>query len=249
MMIPDFDVLLLLALASGLAGIVRGFTGFGAALLFTPLASTVVEPWRAVIMLFVIDGVMSLPLVPGAARQCNWREVVPLSIGAALTVPIGGYFLVSVDPTALRWALSGLAMAAVAVLATGWRYPFFPGSKLSAATGAASGLLGGMAGFYGPPLVIFWLGGQSATRTVRANTIVFFALMTVAAGLTYGVYGVLKLAAVGQALVLFPVYGAAIWLGARLFSHASDQLFRWIAYLLILGVAVPSTPGFETLGE
>lgn len=244
-MIDGFPEFLPLALAAALAGSIRGFSGFGAALMFTPLASMFVEPWRAVLLLFLIDGLMSLPLVPGALRQCNWREVVPLTAGATITVPVGVYFLVSVDPVALRWTLSGLALGAVAVLSSGWRYQAQPGPAVSGGVGAISGLLGGLAGFYGPPMVIFWLGGRNATATVRANIIVFFAAMTVVAGATYAFYGVFKISVVQQALYLMPAYGLALWIGAHLFRRASENLFRWIAYAVIAGVAASSSPAFD----
>jgi len=239
------DALPALLLAAVSAGVVRGFSGFGSAMLFVPIASAAVEPRQAVVLLFVIDGIISVPLLPGGWRHCNWREVAPLSLGAALTVPLGGYLLVSVDPTALRWALATLALGAVAVLSSGWRYRRIPGTGLSAAVGMSSGLLGGMASFYGPPIVLFWLGGLSSGRTVRANVIVYFAAMTVVAGITYAAYGILQLAVLQQVLVLLPVYGAAVWLGARLFPHASEQVFRRIAYAVIAAAAVLSSPAFD----
>lgn len=248
-MYAGLDEFLQLAIAAVIAGLVRGFSGFGAALVFIPLASAVVEPWRAVILLFVIDGLMSLPLIPGASRNCTWREVAPLSLGAAITVPIGGYFLVTADPTALRWALSALALGAVAVLASGWRYHGAPDPRVSATVGMVSGLLGGMASFYGPPMVIFWLGGQSTTRTVRANIIMFFAVMLLVAGATYTAYGIFKWAVIQEAVILLPLYGGAVWVGAQLFRYASEDLFRRIAYLIITGSAVSSSPAFDKPAE
>jgi uncharacterized protein len=245
MMIPDFPDFIPLAMAAALAGLMRGFSGFGSALLFVPLASLYVEPSKAVILLFVIDGLMALPLLPRALRRCNWREVAPLSAGAAVTVPIGVFFLVSVDPTALRWVLSALALGAVAVLASGWRYHSHPGAALSAVVGSTSGFLGGLASFYGPPIVIFWLGGQSSSATVRANIIVYLAAMAVVAGVSFALYGIFEPATVKQALFLMPAYGVAMWLGARLFVRASEDFFRRLAYLVIAGAVVSSSPAFD----
>lgn len=248
-MIPALPDFLPLAVAAILASTVRGFSGFGSALLFIPLASTVVEPWRAVVLLFVIDGLMTLPLLPRAVRTCTWREVIPLSAGAAITVPIGAYFLVIIDPTALRWTLSALALGAVAVLASGWRYYRAPIPAFSAGVGAASGLLGGLASFYGPPIVVFWLGGQSGAATVRANIIVYFAMMSVVAGASYTAYGIFRLEAVYQALFLMPIYGLGLWIGAQLFRRASESFFRRVAYLVISGAAVSSLPAFDGKAE
>lgn len=244
-MLPAPDVFVPIALTAALAGVVRGFTGFGSALIFIPIVSSIVEPWEAVILLFITDGLTSLPLVPNAIRHCTWREVVPLSLGAAVAVPVGAHFLVSVDPTALRWGLSVLALGAVAMLASGWRYQALPSSPLSAAVGVASGFLGGLCSFYGPPIVIFWLGGQSRSNTVRANVIIFFTAMTFVAGATYAAHGLFKAAVVYEALLLMPIYGFFLWVGTKLFRHASEALFRRIAYLVITGAAVSSAPAFD----
>lgn len=246
---PDPAVFIPVALAAALAGVVRGFTGFGAALVFIPIASSIVPPWQAVVLLFLIDGVTSLPLLPDALRRCTWREVVPLVLGAAVTVPLGTHFLLSVDPTALRWALSALALVSVGVLASGWRYHRAPGPVLSAAVGTTSGFLGGLCTFWGPPIVIFWLGGQSASATVRANVIVFLTAMSVVAGVVFAAHGLFKPGLVLHAVLQMPAYGLALWIGARLFRYASEDVFRRIAYLVIVGAAISSAPVFDRIAQ
>jgi uncharacterized membrane protein YfcA len=248
-MLPHMDVVLPLLLTAALAGAVRGFTGFGTALVFMPIASGIVPPWEAVVVLFVIDGVTTLPLVPDALRKCTWREVAPLCLGATVTVPIGAYFLLSVDPTALRWALGAMAMGAVGLLASGWRYQSAPGHLTSGLVGAASGLLGGLCSFWGPPIAIFWLGGQSHTNVVRANIIVFLAAMSVVAGINYAAHGLFHPEVIVLALVLMPVYGGAVWIGTKLFPSVSETAFRRIAYAIISGAAITSLPAFDRHGE
>ncbi|MDQ1197919.1 hypothetical protein [Agrobacterium sp. SORGH_AS 787] len=69
--------LVLVALSAGLA---RGFSGFGAALIFVPLASSVMGPQIAVPLLLVVDGVMTLGLYRGQSvgridATCSpWRS-------------------------------------------------------------------------------------------------------------------------------------------------------------------------------
>jgi uncharacterized membrane protein YfcA len=244
-MMPPMAVLTPLLLTAALAGAVRGFTGFGTALVFIPIASSILPPWQAVVILYIIDSVTTLPLVPGAVRTCTWREVAPLIIGATITVPIGAYFLLSVDPTALRWTLAALALGAVALLASGWRYHAAPGRLVSAAVGASSGFLGGLCSFWGPPIAIFWLGGQSRKEIVRANIIVFLAAMSLVAGINYAAHGLFHEGVVVLALILMPAYGCTVWLGTRLFPYVSEIAFRRIAYFIITGAAVTSVPAFD----
>ncbi len=238
----EWSVWLFLALAALLAGLVRGFAGFGPAMVFMPLASITIEPWRAVVMLFFLEIVLPLPMLPRALRHCVWREVAPLTLGAALIFPIGAYFLVSIDQTALRWVLSGLALTAVAALASGWRYHRAPTPLLSAAVGGCSGGLGGLAGFYGPPIALFWLGGQGSGSIVRANILVYLAVIGLIAGLCYGAFGLLRLSVAWDALAVAPLYALGLFLGARFFGFASEPTFRRIACGLIAGAAILGLP-------
>ena len=210
-----------------------------------PIASGLVPPWQAVIILYIIDSVTTLPLVPSALGRCTWREVLPLSLGAAFTVPVGAYFLLAVDPTALRWALGALALGAVALLASGWRYRAAPSRLVSACVGAASGFLGGLCSFWGPPIAIFWLGGSNPVHIVRANIIVFLAAMSCVAGLNYAVHGLFQTDVVLLGLVLMPVYGFAVWVGTKAFPYVSETAFRKFAYFVITGAAVTSLPAFD----
>jgi len=239
---PDTAILIPLYAAALLAGLVRGFSGFGAAMTFVPIAAMVVGPPAAVILIFVIDLIPAWALVPGAARHCDLRQVLPLALGAALTIPVGAWLLASTDPTALRWALPILSLAAVGLLASGWRYQGNPGPALSGAVGGTSGFLGGLTSFFAPPIVLFWLGGPSHHAAVRANLIMFFASSSIVCAISYGSQGLVTHGLVIKGLTLLPAYGAAIWLGTRLFGRASERTFRLIAYALIALAAVISLP-------
>jgi uncharacterized membrane protein YfcA len=95
--------------------------------------------------------------------------------------------------------------------------------------------------------VLFWLGGQSAAATVRANIIVFFAITAVISGLTYWWNGLFSAHTLTLSVGLMPFYAGAVWLGARSFRHASEVLFRRLALALIVIIAIVSLPGWESL--
>ncbi len=238
----DTPTMLALAAVAALAGLVRGFAGFGAAMTFVPVAATIVGPQTAVVLLFLLDLLPSWALVPGVRKYCSWREVLPLALGAGITIPVGAYLLVSIDPLALRWAMPILSLIAVGFLASGWRYGRAPGHALSGLVGTVTGFLGGLTGFFGPPIVLFWLGGPSRASRVRANLIVFFAFTVIVGGLSYAANGLLGRQRIIEAALIFPVYGIAIWLGVHLFGRASEVVFRRIAYALIALAALVSLP-------
>ena len=232
--------LLWVAAATLLAGLVRGLAGFGGALIFVPLASALLGPAVAIPVLNIVDGVATLPLVPDAVRRCRWAEVIPLFLGAAALLPIGVHVLRVLDPVILRRGMGVAILGITLCLATGARYAGTPGRLASAGVGAVSGLMSGAIGLSGPPIVLFWLGGQTEARTARANLIAYFALSGMAAIVTMLGAGLFTAHVLRLAVVLTPIYAGGVLLGARGFHHASERAFRGFALVLIAAVALAS---------
>jgi uncharacterized protein len=235
------------AAAAVLAGLVRGFSGFGSAMIFVPVASVIYEPKIAVVLLFIFDGLITTPMLVPAFRRCVWREVLPLTAGATVAVPVGVRILLVAEPLLLRWLISAMVLAGVVLMAGGWRYRRVPSLAASAAVGGVSGLAGGIASLYGPPVILFWLGGPGDAGTVRANVFAFLGLAAVVSGVTYALNGMFTLPLLQIALLLTPLYGLATWIGTRLFAGASERQFRVLAFLLCGAVAVAALPLWQRL--
>ncbi len=233
--------------AAILAGLVRGFSGFGAAMVFIPLASVIYEPRAAVVLLFLVDATVTAPMLVPAFRRCAWREVAPLAIGATVTVPLGAYILSIARPEILRWVIAGAILAAVAALASGWRLRRAPGVPGTLAIGGTAGLTGGMASLSGPPIVLFWLGGQSKAPVIRANIFAFFGLTTLVIGASYWLNGLFSADLLVRALILMPVYGIALWAGATGFRIAPSTLYRRAALSICAVATVLALPAWDGL--
>lgn len=243
---PAFDLTLALGLlVAVIAGAVRGFSGFGGALIFVPLVSALYEPARTSPTLWLVDVILTLPMTFRAFKACAWREVLPMAAVAGLTTPLGVYALSVVDPVSLRWAITGAVAACLALLMSGLRYTATPGVGSTIAVGAVSGVLGGSAQLSGAPVAAFWLGGPGATSTIRANLIVFFALVSIVSGIAFAGAGLFT-AEVGQlALWLGPAYGLGVVIGGRRFVGASEAGYRRTAYAVIALAAILSAPAWD----
>ena len=173
---PEFSALLhdgrfVAAVAiAAIAGLVRGFSGFGSALIYIPLISALYGPRVAAPTLLLIDTICSLPFTIHAAPLCNRREVAWVSLAGFIFLPLGVMALVYVDAILLRWLIVALVLVALAALVSGWRYHGKPTVPASLATGAFAGFGGGAVQIAAPPLLIFWLSGANKAATVRANS-------------------------------------------------------------------------------
>jgi len=108
-----------IALVSGTA---RGFSGFGSALIFMPLASSLAAPRLIAAVLLMIDFVAAVPLIPNAWRQADRSATAVMVSGALIGVPLGTYFLSRLDPVTTRWIISAFVFALLLLLISGWRY-------------------------------------------------------------------------------------------------------------------------------
>lgn len=245
--LPALPTLVPLMLLSALAGYVRGFAGFGSGLLFMPTASALVGPPLAAATFFLVDEFAALPLMPNAMRRAHWPTVLPLVIFAMAAVPLGTWTLLHADTIPLRWATSVMILGMLGLLVSGWRYGGTPNLAISSGVGLLAGFLGGVIQVAGPAVVTYWMSGPFRANIVRANLISFFALSSLSTALFYYLGGIFTAQALGLVLVLAPVYGGFVWLGARRFVGASDGLFRRVVYVLIALSALTSLPVLDGL--
>ncbi|MBG6175763.1 putative membrane protein YfcA [Labrenzia sp. EL_208] len=241
------ELLLFLASVLLVAGCVRGFAGFGAGMIFIPVATSVVAPATAAATFLFIDSIVTLPLLIRAVRHCNWATVLPAAFGAVIFVHLGAWLLASTDVLILRWAIFAIVTCLLALLISGWRYHRQPAAAVSFATGSVSGVLGGISQVSAPPVVAMWLSSANDPAIVRANMIVFFTLASVGTFVAYTLNGFFTQEVFRLLIMAVPVYGLAIFAGARGFSKADPAVYRKFAYVLIAVAALTSMPALDPL--
>ena len=224
------------------AGLVRGFAGFGSAMIIMPVASSVLSPVEAVIFLITAEMLGPLPNAPAAWRDGTPRDVGLLIGGALLALPLGIWALTSMDATAFGWVVSISVMTLLMLTMSGWRLKGALTTRLTVMTGALGGFMTGFAGIPGPPVIMLYMASTLPISVMRANFLLYLV------GLDLLLFPMLW--ALG--LVSWPivVLGALVgipnlianMLGARLFDPANERLFRTVAYLVIAASAIIGLP-------
>ena len=216
-----------------IAATARGFSGFGSALIFMPLASSVAPPRLAAALLLIIDFVATAPLLAGAWQKADRKATAIIAAGALIGVPVGTYLLSRLDPLTTRWIISGFVFALLFLLLSGWRYRGKDHLALSIGIGTLSGFCSGLAQTGGPPIVGYWLGRPIPTALARANILLFFGASDLFSVVSYALSDLITRDALRLALVVGPVYALGIKFGTSLFGRASEKVFRAICYGLI----------------
>jgi len=229
------------------AGLVRGFSGFGSALIYMPLISALYGPKVAAPTLLLIDTICSLPFTVHAAPQCSPREVAWVSLAGFIFLPIGVMALVYIDAIVLRWFIVALVLLALVALISGWRYHGKPTVPASLATGAVAGFGGGAVQIAAPPLLIFWLGGANKAATVRANIMVYFLPQALLAMGMYHWNALFTGETIMLAILLGLPFALAMAAGVYSFHGSSEMLYRRVAYVIIALAGIISMPVFDSL--
>ena len=227
------------------SGTARGFSGFGSALIFMPLASSMAAPRLVAALLLIIDFVAAAPLVPNAWKQADRRATGIMVLGALVGVPVGTYFLSRLDPVTTRWIISGFVLALLMLLLSGWRYRGKDHAAVSVGIGGLSGFCSGLAQTGGPPIVGYWLGRPLAAPVARANILLFFGASDFFSVVSYALTGLITLDAIRFSLLVGPVYAIGVLLGAQLFGRASETLFRAVCYALIAMAVIIGLPALD----
>jgi uncharacterized membrane protein YfcA len=254
MTFPDFSYFtdaiadrrfVLALLIAALAGLVRGFSGFGSALIHIPLMAALYSPRIAAVTIVLIDFVGAAPLSVREFPKCNWRDVLPMTLATAIAIPLGATALLLIDPVMLRWFIAFLILVLLVPLAVGWRYHGEPKLPLTLGVGLFAGFGAGSVQIAAPAVVLYWLGATRHIATVRANFMVFLLMTDVLGILIYGWKGLLTPDGIALAILLAPAFFVAMACGSYFFHGASDTLYRRIAYAIIGFAAVFSLPLFD----
>jgi len=239
------DGLIWIALAAFVAGVVRGFAGFGTAMIFLPVAGQYVSPFWAIGVLAVMDIFGPLPVVPRAWRDAHRPDLFRLVVGMTLTVPIAFWLLAQLDPAIFRYIVSAIALVMLFVLGLGLRYRGDLKPKYVYGIGAMSGITGGISGIPGPPVILFYMASEHKPPVIRANNLLFLMTFDFVALPVMALSGVLTWVPImiGFIMILPMLVGNVI--GARLFDPEKEKLYRGVAYAIIAISAIKGLPFFD----
>lgn len=239
---PEFLTISFLtaAVVALVAGMVRGFAGFGAAMIMTPVFSALYGPAAGIPLCMLLEIAVALPLLPRVIQYVDWRRIGLLMVAAVIGAPLGNVVLTQVSPEPMRWAISAIVLTAVALLASGWRFHGQWRAPATLGIGATSGFLNGLSGMAGPPIAFYYLAGNETATRVRANLTTYFVFVDFAALLVFLARGLVHWDTAVLGVFLTPAVVTGGLLGEKLFPLASEAFYRRLALVLLVAVAIGS---------
>ena len=221
-----------------IGGVMRGFAGFGSAMLFAPIFAVLTNSAHMVPLVCTLEVPMGLILAWESRRQADYGFVIPMALAAIVAMPLGIWLLLSVDSRSLTVGISIAILIFVALLISGWRYHGPRPLPLTLGIGAASGAMMATSSIGGPPVLLYMLASKQPAATIRANVVVYFMLtIFVLIAFVFSASDT-ALGAVIDACVLMPAMLVGVWLGMRMAGRAGEGVYRWISYAFITCAAV-----------
>lgn len=255
---PSMPIFIICCLIMAGGQLIYATVGFGAGMFSISLLALVLPDLAgAVATLLLITLVTEVSVLLRVWREARIRLLLGLLPTTALGMWLGTQILLAGDPAGLKRVLG-----CVVLLAGGWflyqeiRYGTPPNGRRPAHTqqppgkrawwsvpaGLLAGVLGGLFGTGGPPVIVFLRGYGLAKGAFRATILWYFLCMSAMRGASYTWEGVLTTRELMAAVWLLPasilgtLAGVVVhnWLSERLFGTLVAALLMALGLLLIV---------------
>lgn len=232
------EVWMLAGGAALVAGMVRGYTGFGFALILVTAVSVLAPPADVVPISVVLDLFAGIRLLPHVRNEVDRPGAALMVLGALPAIPLGAMALAVLDEDVMRLGIGVAVLLATAAIASGVGLQRVPGTGLKLGTGVAMGLLSGSAGIPGPPIILLYLSSPLPVGTLRATAVAVFLAIDLIALATMAAYGLVTGELLLRCLLLAPLVEIGQQLGHRLYGLAEPAAVKRAALVLLAVLAV-----------
>jgi hypothetical protein len=224
------SALLVALFAALLAGVVTGMTGFGLALISTPILLFAYEP-KTVIVLTAIFSVFINTAVVWEARK---RLALTLLIPALLGIVAGVEILRVIEPVYVRLGVGAVVVFSALLLVRDVRLPGADTRWGPLVAGSTSGMLSTSTGLAGPPIVLLLASRGLPKHEFRGTSALYFLPMSVAGIAVLALRGLVDAGEVPLGLLLVPAAIAGKVVGTALLKRVSEKAFRAVTLGLVI---------------
>jgi uncharacterized membrane protein YfcA len=214
--------------------------GFGLGLFSIGLLAMFIEPVTNIIVLLLF---IALPaeiyVVYKSWKIISWRGIIIIACGVAVGVILGTIILKYGKPHFVLTILASfLILAGIILLIAQTEVKIHWPSWCAPFIGVLSGLLSGMFGTGGPPLVFYYQLSGIDKHAFRGHLMTLFLLMALVRYPSYALSGLITETRFISAVYVFPAILMGIWLGNRIHIQISEKAFRKLVSfsLIVIGM-------------
>lgn len=228
--LPVFLVALLVTL---LAGIVRGYAGFGFSAIVVAVLSQFLPPSEVVPIVLFLEIAASVHMFPSVWHLIDRRALLYLMLGSFFSLPAGVLLLANLDENLMRLLIALLILIASLMIAMGFRIAA-AGDKMNLATGVVSGAMTGAAGVGGLAIVTMFLSSAANMAVARATLVAVFFISDSYAIAVGTWQGLIDLPVIYRSAILVLPLALGVNIGSRLFHRSNHDAARKFAVKLLI---------------
>ncbi|MEG6586642.1 sulfite exporter TauE/SafE family protein [Dendrosporobacter sp. 1207_IL3150] len=212
---------------------VQSITGFGFAIVGTPLLLFFLEP-KPVVTLMVLGAlILNLLVIYKTRGKSDPKVILPMFMASLLGIIPGVYILKIVDGSVLKLCIGILILIVAFVMASNRVFTVKREKLATYIVGIVSGFMGGSTSLSGPPVVLFLMNQQQDKEAFRANLVRYFCLGNIATLIVMYFMGTIDTDVIQQGVYTIPGVLLGVWLGEKAFEKVSPVLFRQITLAVI----------------
>ena len=226
-------------MAASIAGLVRGFAGFGGPATVSLLLTHFFSPATLLPKIALLDFYAYPLLIWNVRRDAHWRLSLPMAAVTVCIFPIGLHSMQVLDASILKRLIGLAAILAVGAALSGFRFKKEPPIEVSLVVATVLGWVLG-ATFIALPVMTYLLMMPYSAAVCRATVISYsLAIMPCLVTLMFHL-GLAEFSDVLPVAAAGVTYFVMVGIGAKVFAKSSERNYRRYAQwlLLILATAI-----------
>lgn len=211
------------------AAALQAITGFGFAVIATPLFLLIMNSTEAISISIFLSLFMSAIMLPPLWQTINWQLFKRLIIGSILGAPFGLWLLMALPIETIKFFVAALLVFFVInVLITKKVVVLLGRLKYlcEMATGLISGILTASLGMPGAPLAMYFSKTNAPKEQVRSTALAFYVGIYIVSIIMQAFAGQIASHSVISFFYLLPAAIAGTFCGYKLFSKVNQRYFR-----------------------
>lgn len=207
---------------------IQSITGFGFAVVGTPLLLFFMEPKQVVSLMVFGALILNLMVIYKTRGKSDPKVIWPMFVASLIGIVPGVYILKVVDASNLKLCIGILILLVSFFMASNYVMTIKREKLATVLVGIVSGFMGGSTSLSGPPVALFLMNQQQDKEAFRANLVRYFCLGNIATLLVMYFMETMDLGVLRQGLYAVPGVLLGVWVGEKAFAKVSPKLFKWI---------------------
>jgi uncharacterized membrane protein YfcA len=220
------------------AAFIRGATGFGLSMIFTPFIILIMNPKAAIPVNLILAQLSNVVVLATCFREVNVRRLWPMFAGSLLGVPVGVCIIVVISAATLK-IMIGAVTILFSILLVLKLTPRFTHERFAAGVaGFLCGMLTTSVGLGAPPVMLFMHSQKWPRGEIYPGLSAFFLISTGASIVGLFLSGLVTGRVLLTSISLAPGLVLGVMLGMLAFKHVNEYYFRMLSVTVVIAAGI-----------